>query len=68
MVVGLQMVLLEKLVEVVEIGVQVVEILQTVETEDLLEEQSQDLTILFRGQSIHQPLRDYTYHNKYLKL
>jgi hypothetical protein len=45
-----------------------VEILQTVETEDLLEEQSQDLTILFRGQSIHQPLRDYTYHNKYLKL
>jgi hypothetical protein len=68
MVVGLQMVLLEKLVEVAEIGVLVVVIQQIVETEDLLEGQFLDLITQSLVQSIHQPLRDYTYHNKYLKL
>jgi hypothetical protein len=65
MVVGLQMVLLEKLVEVVEIGVLVVVIQQIVEMVGLQEEQFLGPIILFLAQLIPQQLKDCIYHNKY---
>jgi hypothetical protein len=63
--VDLLMVRREKLVEMVEIGVQTEAIQQIVEMVVLLEEQFLDLITQSLAQLIPQQLKDCIYHNKY---